>query len=354
MKKIKRLSAAIVCVILSSSVAFTLSACGSAKDTYIADLYPYHWANIPAVQPEMDEGVKIDGEFDDPVYENIRWLEATDRPDSEKSSVIRVGTAITEKGLYIAVDVEETGSKIYVNPNRDSCWNSCIELYIDIAGAANMTKQAFEFDLMPNGNYSIRSRVPARGDWKSAYAPSDIAPVTAAKTKGGKLNSDTCYGYSCEAFLSKGYLEKSGYEFSDDMELALNPVHIISLDYNLANQLARIYSQWMQNYSENYNWNNPNTWLTFGKNGLLAYDVEATVTGDRSLGSVTSANGNNGIFKGHDGELKILCMNGSKLVKLTVNGENMLAQVRWFGDVGYLTVKNPTANVKVEAEFSKL
>ena len=355
MKKIKKLSAILATALLSTFVATTLVACKStqAKDKYIDDVYTYHWANTPALKPEMDEGVKIDGEFDDSVYDNIRWLEAADRPDSEKSSIIRVGTAITAKGLYIAIDVEETGSKIYVNPDRASCWNSCIELYMDIAGAPDMTYRAFEFDLIPNGNYSIRSRVPSRRDWKSAYAPSEIAPVTAAKIKGGKLNSDNCYGYSVEAFLSKDYLEKAGYDFSEDMEIALNPVHIISLDYNLANQLARIYSQWMQNYSPTYNWNNPNTWLTFGKDGLKAYNIKTTVTGDNSLGVVTGTNGKNEIFKGQSGELKIICLNGSKLTKLTVNGETMLENVRWSGDVGYLTISNPTTDVEVEAEFSK-
>lgn len=355
MRKIKKLFAVLVCALLSSCAAVSLVACGGGvKDNYIRDENTYRWANIPALKPEMDDGVKIDGEFDDPIYENIRWLEVTDRPDIEKSSEIRVGTAITVKGVYIAVDVEETGSNIYVNPNRASYCNSCIELYMDMASENGMTKKTLEFDLIADGSYSIRSRVPARGDWKSAYAPNDIAPVAAAKTKGGKVNSDTCYGYSYELFLSVGYLKKMGYEFSEDMEIALNPVHIISLDYNQTNyQLARVYSQWMANYSDNYAWDKPNTWLLFGKNGLQAYNVNTTVTGDKTLGVVTCTNGKSEIFKGHNGELKILCLNGSKLTKLTINGENSLEKVRWSGDVGYLTISSPSSDVEIEAEFSK-
>lgn len=45
---------------------------------------PYRWANTPAVQAEMDEGVKIDGEFNDSVYENINWLDAVDRRTARK------------------------------------------------------------------------------------------------------------------------------------------------------------------------------------------------------------------------------------------------------------------------------
>lgn len=77
-----------------------------------------------------------------------------------------MGTAITAKGVYIAVDVEETGSKIYVNPNRASYCNSCIELYMDMASETDLTKKTFELDLMANGDFSVRSRVPARWDWK--------------------------------------------------------------------------------------------------------------------------------------------------------------------------------------------
>lgn len=355
MEKIKRLSAVLMCSLQVLGVVTMFAACGNteAEDTYIADPAPYHWENEPTPQPEMDEDVKIDGEFDDPVYQNIRWLEAVDHPDSEKSSTIRIGTAITEKGVYIAADVEETGSRIYVNPNRGNWCNSCIELYMELADSHDMTARAIEFDMVPNGTYSIRSRIPSRWDWKSAYAPNEIAPVTAAKTKGGELNSEDCYGYTYEAFLSKGYLEKLGYEFSEDMVLALNPVHIVSLDYNQENQLARIYSQWLGNYSSTYNWNNPNTWLAFDKNGVEAYDIETTITGNSSLGMVTNSNGGNVFYKGHDGELRIVCLNSTKLVKLIVDGKDALNRVLWTGDVGYLTIANPTANVEVEAEFSE-
>lgn len=355
MKNKKKLSVMLACTLVSSCVAVTFGACGGeAKDTYIPDENTYRWANTPAVHAEMDEGVKIDGEFNDPVYENITWLDATDRPDSEKTSAIRMGTAITAKGVYIAIDVEETGSKIYVNPARDSYCNSCIEMYMDIASENGMTQKTFEIDLVANGEFAIRTRVLSKEEWKPSYATNDIAPIVAAKTKGGKVNTDACYGYSYEVFLSKGYLEKMGYEFSEDMEIALNPVHIISLDYNQTNyQLARVYSQWMANYSDNYDWSKPNTWLTFGKNGLQTYNIDVTVTGDKTLGVVTGTDGKNEIFKGHNGELKILCLNGSKLTKLTVNGENVLEKVRWSGDAGYLTLAKPEADVEVEAEFSK-
>lgn len=71
------------------------------------------------------------------------------------------------------------------------------------------------------------------------------------------------------------------------------------------------------------------------------------------MGSIVGVNGKNEIFKGHNGELKIICLNGSKLTKLTVNGENALEKVRWSGDIGVLTLANPTADVAVEAEFAK-
>lgn len=354
MKKGKKSFSTFAWALLPSCLALSLFSCGGAKENYVPDENTYHWANLPALKAEMDDGVKIDGVFDDPIYENIRWLEVVDRPDIEKSSDIRLGTAITAKGVYIAVDVEETGSNIYVNPNRASYCNSCIELYMDVASETSMTKKTFEFDLIADGNYSIRSRVPARSDWKSAYAPNDIAPIAAAKTKDGRVNSDTCYGYTYEVFLSVDYLKKMGYEFSENMEIALNPVHIISLDYNQMNyQLARVYSQWMANYSDNYVWDKPNTWLAFGKDGLEAYDINVTVTGDKTLGVVTSTTGKNEIFKGHSCELKVLRLNDAKLTKFTVDGKDLLEKIRWYGDVGYLTISDSTSDVEIEAEFSK-
>lgn len=55
----------LACALISSCVAVTFGSCGGgeAKDTYVPDENTYRWANTPAVQAEMDEGVKIDGDL---------------------------------------------------------------------------------------------------------------------------------------------------------------------------------------------------------------------------------------------------------------------------------------------------
>lgn len=336
--------------------AFSLMGCGgkTTADNLIPDEKPYRWANVPTPQAQPDDGVVIDGNFDDAIWQNITWLDAVDTPDVGKNSNIKVGTVITEKGLYLAFDVEESGSNIWVNPERASYCNSCIELYMDAADAEAMTKKTVEFDLMADGTYSLRSRVGSNSDWKSARYKNGESPVTACATKGGSVNERTCYGYSYEVFMPKEYLEYLGYEFSTDIEFALNPVHIVSLDYNSTDDsIARLYSQWIGKYAYGYNWGIPKTWLAFGKDGLVGYKINISQTGESSLGMVSGLGGTNVINKGHTGKLEVICLNGGKLKILTVDGKNVTDKVAWQGDYGTFDLGKPTADVNVSVAFGK-
>ena len=348
----------IAALTLSALSAFSLAGCSSGSNTtadnLVADENPYRWANIPTPQAQMDDGVTIDGNFDDAIWQNITWLDGVDAPETGKSANIKVGSVITDKGLYLAFDIEENGSNIWVNPDRDSFCNSCIELYMDSADSDSMTKRAIEFDLMADGTYSLRSRAGYNGGWKAAYYKDAESPVTACATKGGPVNDRSCYGYSYEIFMPKAYLEYLGYDFSTDMLVALNPVHIISLDYNTKDYtVARLYSQWVGDYANGYNWGIPSSWLVFGKDGLAGHKINVSQSGETSLGMVSGLDGVNVVNTGHTGKLEIVCLNGGKLKVLTVNGQNVMDKVVWKGDYGTLDIGEVTADVNVSAAFGK-
>lgn len=339
---------------LCALYALPLAGCSMGSGALIPDDNPYQWANTPVPQAQPDEGVVIDGNFDDPIWQNTTWLNGVDAPETGKTANIKVGTAITEKGLYLAFDVEETGTNIWVNPDRADYCNSCIEMYMDSPDADAMTQKAIEFDLIADGSYALRRRAGYNGGWKSAYYKDGDSPVMACSTKGGPVNDRACYGYSYEVFMPKSYLEYLGYEFSTDMEVAINPVHIISLEYNSTDSdVARLYSQWIDGYVDGYRWDTPRTWPTFDKQGLAGYKINVDQSGDPSLGMVSGLNGVNLVNKGHSGKLEVLCLNGGQLKSLTVNGKDAMNDIVWQGDFGTLDLGTVTADVNVTAAFGK-
>ena len=117
-------------------------------------------------------------------------------------------------------------------------------------------------------------------------------------------------------------LQAAGYDVADKDKLVLgiNPVHIWSFTYDGTDlNKDRNWSNWGQKVI-GAEWNNPSTWFTFGKDGLIAYDVNTTVNGNGKV--KVEVNGGLGVvFKGRAAKLVIKTVNGAELQSVTVNGE---------------------------------
>ena len=103
------------------------------------------------------------------------------------------------------------------------------------------------------------------------------------------------------------------------MVLGINPVHIWSFTYDGTDlNKDRSWSNWGEKLI-GAEWNTPSTWFTFGKNGLIAYDVNTTVNGNGKV--KVDVNGGLGVvFAGGTAKIVIKTINGAELQSLTVNG----------------------------------
>ena len=84
MKKLIKSGAAAICA-LTLSVAF--SGCSGEKINIIPDPNPYTFDNSAnVIRPDCDEGMNIDGKFDEEKWKNVRLLNLVRTPFYSKNS----------------------------------------------------------------------------------------------------------------------------------------------------------------------------------------------------------------------------------------------------------------------------
>lgn len=340
---------------------FTLAAgvlalmCGMAGcSNIVADTKPYQFENKPHPVAETDAGMTIDGKLDEARWTdtNLRWLNGVDEPNSKQSADITFTTSYGTKGVYFAMKVEEKGTTIWVNPDRASWMNSCIEMYMGPATDPQYSTRLFEFDFMADGSYS--SKLNYNG-WNGANTTYEKMPIIAAQTIGGKVNTPECTGYTIEAFFPFSFLEFAGYDISDpdNLVLGIDPVHIFSYNYDGLEQNGdRLWSQWSSKYI-NVKWQDPSTFFKFGKNGLISYQYTVNKTGS-GRGTVAEKNGLDFIMAGVPVTFVARTVNGAEVTKLVVNGEDFIAagKLNYASGEYRFTVEKPDKDIVIDIEIN--
>ena len=200
----------------------------------------YSFVNPEVTKAEPDAGIVIDGVLDEEAYKNNNWLYLYNY-DRKKNGGNDVSIAMTshygEKGMYFVFDVTES-VPIYVNPDRSTVMNSCIELYLAPSYVVSMQDNGvFEIDLLPTGDMLFK-----RGDGKisgnntgfsNVASSNDIMARLGTTTKGGEVNTDSCYGYCMELFIPWDYMQWLGVD-TDALKsgfVYINPAHITSFNF---------------------------------------------------------------------------------------------------------------------------
>lgn len=340
-------------------IKFTLAAgvlalmCGMAGcSDIVADPKPYPVPTEPVA--ETDAGMTIDGKFDEARWTdtNLRWLNGVDKPNSKQSADITFTTSYGTKGVYFAMRVEEKGTNIWVNHDRASYMNSCIEMYMG-PGEDQDQYRLFEFDFMADGSYTSKFRY---SDWTEVKTASEIQPIVASQTIGGAVNTPECRGYTVEGFFPFDYLKFVGYDVSDpdNMVLGIGPVHIFSFNYNGTDtNVDRFWSQWPTEYIPNFNMWNPSTFFKFGKNGLISYKFTVNQTGS-GRGTVTEKSGLDYVLAGVPVTFVARTVNGAEVTKLVVNGVDYVAAGKLDYSSGEyrFTVENPDKDIAIDIEIN--
>lgn len=308
---------------------------------------------VKEVVSDIDSFMTLDGAFDEEIYSQLKWLTATDKVNAKQYADIQMTTLITEKGIYIASDVIEHGSHIYYNPDRANYLNSCIEIYLALDGQQSLYNYGtFEIDMTAGGGLSVRTRA---NDWMDLDTSEAKTPVLAAKTKGGAVNTDECYGYAMEMFIPMEYLRWVGLDVPsnpDDVRLRINPAHIFSFNYD-GTHLTQDRRHGLFGAADGTTWADCPTWYSFGSQGLNAYDINVTQHGVASLGKLTEASGRPYVLENAQATFTIEKYNNSVLKTLKINGVDMRSKIVWDsnGYVGTLTLPSVNSALNVDVEF---
>ncbi len=298
---------------------------------------------------ELDADMTMDGKFEEARWQSVRWLNGVDKINDKQSADINFTTSYGEKGVYFAMKVEEHGTNIWVNPERASYMNSCIEMYMGPCEDANEHRM-FEFDFMADGSYTSKFRY---SDWTEVKAPANILPIVASETIGGEVNTPECTGYTVEGFFPFAYLDFVGYDVSDpqNMVLGIAPVHIFSFNYLGTNKDAdRLWSEWPKAYLPNFNMWNPSSFFRFGKNGLISHKIIVNKTGS-GMGTVREKSGLDYVLSGIDTTFVVETINNAEVKSLTVNGVDYMAKLsKVQGEYRFL-VEKPTQDIVIDIEI---
>ena len=202
---------------------------GCNKNDGILEVPPeeeYSYINPDETKAETDAGFVIDGILDEEAYKKNNWL-YLHNDDGGNNVNIAMTSHFGQKGIYFVFDVTES-VPIYVNLERASYMNSCIEMYLSAPHVTSMRENdVFEIDLLPTGDMLFK-RSNGRDGYSNVATIDDIMACLGTTTKGGAVNTADCYGYCMELFIPWDYLRwlKMDVEAIRNGYVYVNPAHI--------------------------------------------------------------------------------------------------------------------------------
>lgn len=298
----------------------------------------YTFINPDETLAETDEGMKIDGVFDESVYSQNTWT-YLHNANGGNTVDIAITSYFGEKGIYFAYEVRES-TPIYVNMERSSWMNSCIEMYLVPSNVEKMpSENIFEIDLLPTG-YLLFKRPNAAGGWSDVSTTNDKMAYLGAMPYGGEVNTDECTGYDLELFIPYDYLELLGVDSQlvKDGHVNVNPCHITS--YNEDGTDGSVDRFWYSFGKQlgGDGWNDVNRYFKFDKNGAMG-----TVPVEMEQGVNCTISGKPNAIPGLNTTVTVTPDEGYALTSISCNGEEILPYVNYRED-GSVVLTLPTPN----------
>ena len=345
MKKMK--TAALGTLLLMLVLALALTGCNTEPGYYdVPAEDDYTFVNPEKTKAEADANIVIDGVLDEEAYANNNWLYLYNDEGGNDVN-IAMTSHYGEKGMYFVFDVTES-VPIYVNLNRDTFMNSCIELYLAPSYVESMQDNGvFEIDLLPTGDILFKrgnGKISGNNTGFSNVASSnDIMAYLGTTTKGGEVNSQGCYGYCLELFIPWDYMQWLGVDVDalKDGFVYINPAHITS--YNQTGTDAKIDRYWYHYAQQNgAKFTNVKRYFCFNGEGVMG-GLPVTL----QPGEHYTISGATNIIPGMDAFVTIKPDAGYALTSIMVNGEEQIGNVS-FNQDGSVTLKLKGTDKSVE------
>lgn len=229
----------------------------------------YSFSNPDKNQAQADPGMTVDGVFSEDIYEKNTWV-YLHNANGGNTVDIAMTSWFGEKGIYFAYEVREN-TPIYVNMDRPTWMNSCIEMYLVPSDVQSMpTENIFEIDLLPNGHLLFK-RPNAAGGWSDVATTGDKMAILGANPYGGPVNTESCTGYDLELFIPYDYLTYLGVNAENvkSGHVNVNPCHITS--YNEDGTDGSVDRFWYSFGKQlgGDGWNDVNRYFQFNQDGAM-------------------------------------------------------------------------------------
>ena len=322
----KKLIIIILAVFLVCSATLGVLAYLQNQVKQVAAEEDYGYVNPDETKAEPDAGITIDGVIDERVYQDNNWLYM--RNDNGNATVdIAMTSYYGEKGMYFVYDVTES-TPIYVNLDRNSAFNSCVELYLAVSDVTNMDRsEIFEIDLLPTGDIVFKQR-NGKGAFMDVATTDDMMAYLGATTKGGEINTEDCYGYNLEFFIPWEYLDFLGLDVETMKTdyVFVNTAHITSYNYAGTAETDRYWYSFAQQLGGN-GWGNVSLYYRFNKDGVIG-----TVPVELVQGEHYTIEGAETVIPGVKTHITITPEDGYAINSILVNGEEYIKKVSYNED----------------------
>ena len=273
--------------VLFLSLFFVLStvfmfACSNrnGNEDYFGD---YDFTNPPEIEKtyDVDEGVKLDGVFDEDFWSgDLSWWEAVADGSGcnnavakpmfeEKDPVnVKITSHFTDKGAYFAAKIDDPVITVYRNTGEpySTYQKTGFSLYLAPFGSTTIANNAFELIFAADGSSMLRKH------YLGEYNNYPLTTVGCGINIRGEVdengNGEGVEGYDMEIFVPWSAL---GLEGKQDYLYGL-----VALQRHLDASGNSQFS-W-ENVSTEMNWGNPSTWAVYTKDGyFVAPDPTAKV-----------------------------------------------------------------------------
>ena len=321
---------------------------GCSGQTTITELPPednYTFDNSDVSKAQPDAGIVIDGVLDEAVYQENNWLYLHNEDGGNKVN-IAMTSHYGEKGMYFVFDVTES-VPIYVNPDRASYMNSCIELYLAPSYVSSVQANSIlEIDLLPTGDMHFKKSNGAYG-YTNVITTYEKMAVMGATTKGGPVNTEDCYGYNMELFIPWDYLQWLEMDVAamKDGFVYVSPAHITSNNFTGTNpDLDRYWYFYAQQNGAGFN--DVVQYFRFNGEGVLG-----TIPVELQQGEHYTVSGFPYVLPGMTTVATVTPDEGYALTSVLVNGQEQIRNVHYNQDGSVtLTVRSTADGVKISAK----
>ena len=306
-----------------------LAGCSEGKNFVNGPKYEYrltdkteeYVVNTTGSSVTVDQGIVIDGVFDEAFYTNRKWLKANkilQQSGQTETGTLEMTTYFSETGIVVAAHITDSRAAVYsssVATGNQTCFSG----YFAFGDTTTSGDDVYEVENTAANMFKISEFVS--GGLQVMYTSEDVTPVHAVR-RVGDITKGECYEYYVEYFMPYALFGRT----SRPVTVYFNPTMISATldEYGSAISDLRTWYNFGDHQSSLYGWSKPNSGYVFDRNGFVSNTLTIK---EAEGGTVTEEWGYDWTITGDMVNLNVTPDEGYRLTHLYVNGEECVDDV---------------------------